>query len=119
MPISPPSLCTNHCGALVYGGGQCPNCLAETRRERDKQRPNAATRGYDSKWREMRDWYLQRHPTCTEPGCIEPATDVDHIDGRGPHGPRGYDPSNLRAYCHAHHSAKTALHDGGFGHATR
>lgn len=53
--------------------------------------------------------YLLAHPICEDPvGCIEPATDVDHIDGLGPNGPRGHDWDNLRSSCHSHHSKRTA-----------
>jgi hypothetical protein len=48
------------------------------------------------------------------------ATDVDHIDGRGPKGPRGHDWSNLRALCHSHHSKRTARDQpGGFSKGAR
>ncbi|MFC8494723.1 HNH endonuclease signature motif containing protein [Streptomyces sp. NPDC057235] len=36
------------------------------------------------------------------------ATEVDHIDGLGPLGPRGFDPSNWQAMSKAHHARKTA-----------
>jgi len=44
------------------------------------------------------------------------ATDVDHIDGLGPNGPRGHDWSNLRALCHSHHSQRTARDQPGGWH---
>jgi 5-methylcytosine-specific restriction protein A len=61
-------------------------------------------------WRQLRTVILQRVAVC--PGldgmpCGEPTTDVDH---RVPHrgNPRLFwDPSNLDAYCHQHHSVKT------------
>ncbi|WP_231626416.1 HNH endonuclease signature motif containing protein [Streptomyces apocyni] len=36
------------------------------------------------------------------------ATEVDHIDGLGPLGPRGFDPANWQAMSKRHHSRKTA-----------
>lgn len=41
------------------------------------------------------------------------ATEVDHIDGLGPLGPRGFDPDNLQAMSHRHHSRKTAAETWG------
>jgi ribose 1,5-bisphosphokinase PhnN len=53
-------------------------------------------------------------------GCVAKATDVDHIDGEGPLGPRGHDWTNLRALCHSHHSKRTARDQpGGFSMGAR
>lgn len=124
MPMSPPSICTSHdCGTLVYGGGKCPSCLAQSRREAEKRRPQGHGRVYDTRWHAFAKRYLRNHPQCECPQCAAlpqwqrpEATDVDHVDGLGPNGPRGYDESNLCAMSHAHHSSKTAREDGGFGH---
>ncbi len=87
----------------------CSDHYRSRRRASDRKRPNAAARGYDAVWRLTRRSYLCIHPICEdENGCIEPATDVDHIDGQGPLGPHGHDYTNLRAYCHSHHSQRTA-----------
>lgn len=66
------------------------------------------------------------HPLCEcehcqqlPPWARQQATDVDHIDGLGPLGPRGYDWDNLQALSHAHHSHKTATFDGGYGNKKR
>lgn len=75
-------------------------------------RPSSAQRGYDAEWRKTRAAFLATHPICEdEAGCIEPATDVDHIDGSGPLGNNDW--SNLRALCHSHHSKKTYRSEGG------
>lgn len=91
---------------------ESPRCEAHdrrARREREAGRPSATARGYDAEWRRTRAAFLQSHPICEDPEvCIEPATDVDHVDGLGPKGPRGHDPNNLRALCHSHHSRRTA-----------
>lgn len=123
MPTRPPSLCTKGCGALVFGGGQCPDCLASTRRQSDKRRPNGYRRGYTAEWAEFRKDYLAAHLYCESDTCsAKPlwqrprATDIDHIDGTGRNGPRAYDPSNLSALCHSCHARLTVRHDGGFGH---
>jgi 5-methylcytosine-specific restriction protein A len=76
-------------------------------------RPTATQRGYDAKWRRIRAAFLKAHPYCEEPGCLEVANTVDHVDGSGPRGNNSW--ANLRAYCPKHHNRKTALVDGGFG----
>lgn len=84
--------------------GRCRACLARAERARG----NPAARGYTSRWRRFSAGYLRRHPWCAWPGCGRVATEVDHIDGLGPNGPRGYDEDSLRPLCHGHHSARTA-----------
>jgi 5-methylcytosine-specific restriction protein A len=76
-------------------------------------RASAAARGYGHRWRKLRRLKLNADPMCQWPGCDRAATDVDHIRPRA----RGGDDSNanLQSLCHAHHSEKTAGHDGGFG----
>jgi len=91
------------CPALTDGG----RCDAHNRAA-DKARGSSTKRGYDAKWRRTRRRYLKAHPICCEPDCMRLATDVDHIDGLGPLGPDGHNPDNLRAYCHPHHSQRTA-----------
>ena len=77
----------------------------------DKYRSSAAERGYDSRWRKVREGYLLYHPLCVEcskVNIIEPATVVDHIV---PH--RGdkrlfWDKSNWQSLCKRCHDKKTA-----------
>lgn len=83
-----------------------------TRRPHTDHRPTARARGYNERWKRTRDAYLHRHPWCehvdqhAQP-CTMAATDVHHLDLRGPLGPRGHDPRNLQALCHSHHSMIT------------
>lgn len=93
------------CAAVVDVGTN--RCL-EHARQADQARGTATQRGYDRRWQRTRRRHLRDHPLCSEPGCRRVATDVDHIDGQGPLGPRGHDPGNLRSYCHSHHSKRTA-----------
>lgn len=99
------------CGEFTDQGGRCPDCRAKA----EKKRGTARQRGYDRAWEQTRAAYLAAHPFCECDDCealpkaTRPAaTDVDHIDGLGPKGPRGHDPTNLRALTHAHHSRRTA-----------
>jgi 5-methylcytosine-specific restriction protein A len=68
-------------------------------------------------WRRLRAQQLRAFPLCEDCltlGETRPATDVDHRtamrDGGEP-----LDMANLASRCHAHHSAKTAHMDRGFG----
>lgn len=122
MPLSPPSLCTKGCGTLVYSGGQCPECLAETRRDNDRLRPNGYQRGYTRAWAQFSKDYLTRHPLCECTPCTtgppwqrQQATDVDHTDGHSRTCPHAMDDTHLQALSHSHHAIKTAHEDGAFG----
>lgn len=74
-------------------------------------RPSAALRGYGWRWQKLRLMVLRERPLCER--CGGAATDVDHRTPRA----RGGDDSfeNLQALCHACHSRKTVLEDGGLG----
>lgn len=89
------------CGALS-DQKRCPK-----HRHKDT-RPNSRLRGYTKEWERTRAAYLAQFPDCQHQGCLEPATQVDHIDGKGPLGPKGHDWSNLRGFCASHHSQRTA-----------
>ena len=122
MPRAPSTCNVKRCpNPAPHGQGKCDTHHAEAKRQAwqraDANRPNARARGYDRKWQATRSLYLKAHSTCVQ--CNAPATDVDHIDGTGPNGPRGHDWTNLQALCHPCHSRKTAAHDGSFGRATK
>ncbi|WP_046496537.1 hypothetical protein [Streptomyces odonnellii] len=91
--------------------GRCPPCQAQAR----AARPSTHARGYDRRWRDASARYLEDHPYCECEQCAplpplqrDLATEVDHVDGLGPLGPRGFDPANWQAMSKRHHSAKTA-----------
>lgn len=78
-------------------------------------RATSAQRGYNARWQRTRRRYLRTHSACEDAsGCTQPAEDVHHLDGLGPLGPRGHDPTNLQALCHKHHSQITAQRAGGW-----
>lgn len=87
---------------------------AEARRKAaiDRQRPTSTERGYDSAWRAVRKQFLVKHPTCCSPGCGKPATDADHIVSIRDRPDLRLSWSNLRPYCHPHHSERTARDQG-------
>lgn len=87
----------------------CPrHAAAKASRLKDKERlrGSASARGYGHKWRKTRALFLKDNPHCAL--CGELATDVHHLDGKGPHGELGHEPANLQALCHSHHSSITA-----------
>lgn len=84
----------------------------------DVSRGTREQRGYTWRWRQFAKLYLRSHPlcvACADRNRVTAATCVDHADGNGPNGDRGYDEANLRALCQSCHSRKTATEDGGFG----
>ena len=112
-----PGIDATPCGTPTPAGTpRCPPCQATLTRRLDARRPNAAARGYDTRWQNTRAAYLAAHPACVT--CGQPARHVDHIDGAGPLAPNGHDWTNLQSLCHPCHSRKTATTDGGWGHRT-
>jgi 5-methylcytosine-specific restriction enzyme A len=84
------------CTAEVVSG-RCP----------EHQLPSAPREagGYDRRWRIIRASYLKRHPTC-ERCKRRAATEVHHLDGRGPRGSNA--DANLQSCCSSCHSRITA-----------
>ncbi len=108
MPRSPKRPCRYPgCPNLCESGTYCPEHSAESP---DRQRGNAAARGYDAKWRRARKLFLQRHPLCANclsQGALTPATVVDHIvPHRGDHR-LFWDEQNWQPLCKACHDRKT------------
>ncbi|MER6603924.1 hypothetical protein [Streptomyces parvus] len=97
--------------------GRCPACQTKA----NQARPAHRNAGRGTRWINASAHYLRTHPYCECDACsaLPPlqrdlATEVDHIDGLGPLGPRGYDPTNWQAMSKRHHSRKTAIET--FGH---
>lgn len=79
---------------------------------------SAAERGYGARWARYRAWYFSfaGNVLCGVDGCNQPACQLDHVEAvSGPDDPAFFDPRNTSGLCHAHHSLKTAIVDGGFG----
>jgi 5-methylcytosine-specific restriction protein A len=85
---------------------------------RDKDRASSSERGYGSRWRRRRRFFLAHQSLCVrclEIGRVTGASIVDHIIP-----PKGdqqlfWDESNWQALCKICHGYKTAKEDGGFG----
>lgn len=89
-----------------------------TKQEADKQRPNAAKRGYDHRWRKARASFLAAHPLCTlcqQQGIITVAGVVDHITPHKGDMNAFWDIDNWQALCPPCHDSKTAREDGRWG----
>ncbi len=118
MPSLPPTACA--CGKRLAFGQRCtctqPSRDPERVRARnaafDANRPTAAQRGYDAAWKKCRSLFLAQNPTCVHPDCRQPATDVDHIISIRDRPDLRLSWSNLRPFCHSHHSARTARDQG-------
>ena len=75
----------------------------------DVTRGSAASRGYDRRWRKVRNNKLGRDPLCEH--CLEmgrptPAVDVDHVKPIKLGGAR-YSMRNLQSLCRSCHNRKT------------
>jgi len=103
MPIRAARACSvPGCPNLVKepGVSRCPKHQKEYERRRDAQRASAAERGYDARWRQIRERFLRDHPNCEH--CGAPATVAHHIIRRRDGGPDT--PNNLMALCASCHS---------------
>lgn len=89
--------------------------MSERRKRAPDDRVSASKRGYGATWQKLRLIKLNDQPICQQPGCLKPATDVDHIIARVRGGEDTLE--NLQSLCHQHHSMKTAREDRGFGRA--
>lgn len=128
MPVSAPRPCRHPgCRALIHdGSGFCAEHLAVRRRESDRRRLS------DDEVRKIRAWYKKpiwfarrgdclkaSRFCCATPGCVNRATDVDHITAHRGNWDLFISRENLQALCKPCHSRKTASEDGGFGNALR
>lgn len=74
-------------------------------------RPSAAARGYDHRWRQLRKMALARSPLCEDPfgihkstGEIVLATDVHHVETVSDDNPVLTSLDKLKSLCHSCHS---------------
>lgn len=97
--------------------GYCDECTARynaTHPRKDDNRPSAAERGYDWKWRKYAKDYLREHSICAI--CGAPATCVDHKDMTADmmmdaYGSFDYDPSHYQALCSSCNARKGVRED--------
>jgi 5-methylcytosine-specific restriction protein A len=82
-------------------------------------RPSASRRGYGTRWKKYRTFYLTSHPLCVkcdQMNIIKPATVVDHREPHKGNMAKFWDQTNHQGLCKPCHDTKTATEDGGFGH---
>lgn len=126
MPSRAPRSCPR-CGG-TYRGARCPVCTVRTLdrlslRSMARDSKPREWNAYNTKaWRAFSRQFLLIHSTCEcamhmrQPITERPRSEItDHIDGLGPTGPRGYDPTNCQALTRKCHAIKTVKHDGGLG----
>lgn len=96
------------CPNLHYNSnGYCDSCNARWREKHPRSsysdnRPSAAKRGYDNRWRNFAKQYLALHPVCSI--CGAEATCVDHKDipadvMMDSYGKFDYDERHYQALC--------------------
>lgn len=88
-----------------------PAHAAAKRAARTDARPSRHARGYTSRWYKVAKAYLNANPLCVlcqTKGRATEATCVDHVDGLGPLGPRGFDEDNFRSLCASCHNSRSA-----------
>lgn len=119
--------------------GYCQTHIKQVRKWADKDRGNAADRGYNAEWQRQSRLFLRARPLCECNDCKtgkarqQKATVVDHII---PHrlweAKQSGDPEQINAalalfwnqanwmpMSKAHHDKKTATQDGAFGRAAQ
>lgn len=127
MPLAPLRPCPAVGCRQLTRGGRCEAHRRDRHRQFDATRGTATQRGYGTSWRRIRlavlaapssshrrpDGLVAGHgPLCVmchvEHQRVQPATDVDHLDGNSANN----DPENLRSLCHSCHSRRTAVDQG-------
>lgn len=121
----PKRVCANRprCSNLVeLPERYCAVCKAEGAGK--DQRPSAAARGYGWRWQKASKAYLAAHPIAVDwfkehCGVLHAAEVVDHIVPWRGDWKLFWDSSNWQGLTKSAHDRKTAMEDGGFGHAPR
>lgn len=118
MPRAVPHPCNwRGCGAVTTER-YCERHAEEAQRRVDRERGSAARRGYDRRWRALRELHLDREPLCRKclslgivnGGSAEHPNEVDHIVPRVQGG--SDDDDNLQTLCWDHHREKTRRETG-------
>lgn len=98
--------CAHHgCSTLISAGTYCEAHLSDKAASL-YARGSSAERGYDAKWRTVREAYMRRHPLCERceaKGVTEVATMVHHKVALRDGGER-LNPNNFKALCNDCHA---------------
>ena len=101
----------------------CPNLTREgmcEKHAKERIRPTAKARGYDTTWHKLRTQYKREHPVCEilKKCTGDPTEEVDHIKPLSQGGER-LDEENLQSTCKRCHSWKTRHVDAAMPSADR
>jgi 5-methylcytosine-specific restriction enzyme A len=113
MPLRAPSACKRSgCRGLVRDGvcSQCGDLRTARNVIHDQTRGTNTERGYDNRWRRVREMHLRSEPLCRmclAAGRAVGATMVDHVVPIRDGGERLAD-INLQSLCADCHARKTA-----------
>ena len=97
------------CNALQRSG-RCERHRKKQRARHDRERPHAAARGYDHRWRRDSKTFLAKHPWCREcdsKGKLKAAACVDHIEPHRGNQELFWDVRNWQPLCLDCHNDKT------------
>jgi 5-methylcytosine-specific restriction protein A len=124
MPRRPPHPCNRLGCPLLVHTRFCDAHNTESRKHADQHRGSSSSRLYTAAWYRASRAYLRNNPLCRCDDCVRDGrlTAADTVDHIVPH--RGdlalfWDQTNWQSMARAHHSRKTARHDGGFGNPIR
>ena len=120
MPQRAASTCVV-CGTPITQGRRCEQHRLPPSTRTPDERPSAAQRGYDYKWRNFRyAWFASNPGSVCACGCGARVdvtnADLDHkIPFQSKDDPLRFDPSNMQPFLHGHHTVKTNKSRGGAG----
>ena len=98
------------CAALLDRGGYCDAHQKNEYQRQDLFRGSPSSRGYDYRWRKLREAYIAANPLCEiKTNCVGPvlAAEVDHKQTIRERPDLRLEWSNLQSACKSCHSAKT------------
>ncbi len=126
MPLKLKTRCRHRGCPAATRHGYCDQHVQERyHRVADRQRGSSSERGYDQRWRHVRDIYVRQHPICEV--CLEQGTvtlestliEVDHIIPIMIDPSRRLDSTNLQSLCRRHHQLKTLQDQQQYGGALK
>lgn len=125
MPERPMRPCGHPGCPVLVVRGRCAQHKRQVFREDRARRGTRTQRLYDNRWVKESTLFLRAHPLCMCPNCDSGkkratiATVVDHDPPHEGDEERFWDTSTWRSMSKPCHDRKTAMFDGGFGHAKR
>ncbi len=100
--------CTDRSCPGVVRDGSCSVCGEQQRRRLPDTRPPAHRRGYDKRWKRIRDGVLARESLCRHCAGRSRITAAELVDHIIPLPLGTHDVDNLQPLCRSFHAVKTA-----------